>query len=225
MTASLLRLLQLCSPALPVGAFSYSEGLEVLQQQGRLADGEAVESWITAELERGGIAIEAASLPLLRGDLEGWRRGDPEARRRAITRDGRLLALREAAAVRRQQRQMGQSLLQVMDSLGAPLPAPPASLAWPGAWAWAGLALDLPPEDTLLGYLHGWAANQLSAAVRLVPLGPLEAQRRLHRLEPVLQAAARRAAAADPERLWSGGVGAALAQLGHDELYSRLFRS
>jgi urease accessory protein len=74
-------------------------------------------------------------------------------------------------------------------------------------------------------YLYGWIATQLSAAVRLVPLGPTESQRLQLALAPSIAARAAELVTADPKALWNGGVGAGLAQLGHGELYSRLFRS
>ena len=189
MSLARLRLYQLVSPALPVGAFSYAEGLEVLVQGGRLGDGPAVRAWLEAELRRG------------------------------------LLAQREAAEMRAQQRQMGQSLLQLLTDLGWPPPAAATPLAWPAAFARAGLCLELEPADVVEAFLHGWVANQLSAAVRLVPLGPTEAQGLQLALAPLVAARAGELAAADPRQLWSGGVGAGLAQLGQAELYSRLFRS
>jgi urease accessory protein len=110
---SRLRLLQLVSPALPVGAFSYSEGLEVLVQEGRLGDGAALGQWLRAELERGTLTLEAAALAELRQALNGWRQGDgPDQHLAVLELDGWLLALREAPEVRAQQRQMGASLLQ-----------------------------------------------------------------------------------------------------------------
>jgi urease accessory protein len=219
MGLELLRLFQLVSPALPVGAFSYSEGLEVLVQAGRLADGPAARAWLEAELGRGLVAVDAAVLPALMEALAG---GDWD---RAGERDGWLLAQREAAELRAQQRQMGQSLLQLLADLGWPLPRPLA-LGFTGAWAWAGVCLELPPLPVLEAYLHGWTANQLSAAVRLVPLGPTEAQRLQLALAPLIaeRAAALLAAAAEPAP-WNAGVGAGMAQLRHAELYSRLFRS
>ena len=213
MTTSRLRLYQLVSPALPVGAFSYSEGLEVLVQQGLLTDGPAVAAWLEAELRRGALAVEAASLPGLLVAQEAELR----------ERDGWLLALREAPEVRAQQRQMGGSLLRLLLDLGF---APPAlDLAWPVAFALAGLALEIPAAELVEAYLFGWVANQLSAAVRLVPLGSTEAQRLQLALAPLVAERAQALAVADPDQLWSGGVGAGLAQLRHAELYSRLFRS
>jgi urease accessory protein len=231
MSAPRLRLFQLVSPALPVGAFSYSEGLEVLVQAGRLADAAAVVDWLAAELRGGSLPIEAAALPRLMDALALWRRaagvGDAAAAKAALfDLDGWLLAQREAAEVRAQQRQMGRSLLQLLADLGWPLPEGPApALAWPAAWAWAGLCLELPPLEVVEAYIYGWVANQLSAAVRLVPLGPTEAQRQQLALAPLIEQRAAELVAADPATLWNGGVGAGLAQLGHGELYSRLFRS
>lgn len=239
-----LRLLQLVSPALPVGAFSYSEGLEALQQAGRLADAAAVGAWIEAELESGALAVEAAALRPLRLALAAWRQAAGEgeavpaevaaAQARVRELDGWLLAQREAPELRAQQRQMGGSLLQLLADLGWSLPSqgsppqsarPPAPLAWPAAFAWAGLCLEIGSLELVEAYLHGWTANQLSAAVRLVPLGPTEAQRLQLDLAPAIAARANQLLAADPGALWSSGVGAGLAQLGHGELYSRLFRS
>ncbi len=246
--AARLRLFQLVSPALPVGGFSYSEGLEVLVQAGRLGDAAALRGWLEAELRRGAVAIEAAALAPLVAALRHWREaeggeqaGDPEraaaGRRELVELDGWLLAQREAAELRAQQLQMGQSLLQLLADLGWPLPgsgmplaaragsARVQALAWPAAFAWAGLCLELASPALEQAYLYGWVANQISAAVRLVPLGPTDGQRLQLALAPLIAERAASLAAADPRDLWSGGVGAGLAQLQHAELYSRLFRS
>jgi urease accessory protein len=226
MSATRLKLLQLVSPALPVGGFSYSEGLEVLVQAGRLSEGAAVGRWLEAELAGGGLTLEAASLIGLQDHLGRWRRAqgeEAEGLAAAIQeRDGWLLALREASPVRAQHRQMGRSLLQLLADLGWPLPFP---LAWTGAWAWAGEVLEVDGVELVEGYLYAWVANQLSAAVRLVPLGPTEAQRLQLAMAPAIAERAACLLSADPDQLWSSGVGAAMAQLGHGELYSRLFRS
>ncbi len=217
-TEARLRLYQLVSPALPVGAFSYAEGLEVLVQRDVLADAAAVRCWLEAELRRGTVRLEAAALP---GLLDLLQRG---AWAQLLERDGWLLAQREAPELRAQQRQMGGSLLQLLADLGWPLPQPMA-LAWPAAFAWAGRCLEIGAPALVEAYLYGWTANQLSAAVRLVPLGPTEAQRLQLQLTALIADQARQLLEADPRELWSGGVGAGLAQLGQAELYSRLFRS
>lgn len=220
-----LALLQLVSPALPVGAFSYSEGLEVLVQTNGLNDEQAVQDWLTAELTRGALRLEVAALPKLRQQLELWvHQGDVQGRYGVENLDGWLLATREASELRAQQRQMGQSLVQLLNDLGHPLPES-VRFSWPAAWAWAASAMKIPVLDMLEGYLYGWVANQLSAAVRLVPLGPTRAQVLQQRLLPLVQKQALQLRDMDPQQMWSAGVGASLTQLAHAELYSRLFRS
>ena len=216
--AARLKLFQLVSPALPVGAFSYSEGLEVLVQQGLLAGPQDLEPWLRAELQRGAVAMEAAALGTLFSALRG---GDRAA---VVELDGWLLAQREAVEVRAQQRQMGQSLLLLLADLGWPLPGG-AALAWPAAFAWAALCLELGSPDLEEAYLYSWVANQISAAVRLVPLGPTQGQRLQLALAPLIAEQAAELSSSDPRQLWNGGIGAGLAQLQHAELYSRLFRS
>ena len=219
-----LSLLQLVSPALPVGAFSYSEGLEVLIQAGDIWEEAQLQAWLEAELNQGMLRLEGAALPLLAADLSAWRAGESAARQRLLDLDGWLLATREAAEVRAQQRQMGQSLLQLLNDMGHPLPES-IRLSWPAAWAAAARQLRVSDLDMVEGYFYGWVANQLSAAVRLLPLGPSRAQVQQQRLLPLIAEQAQRLQDCDPRELWTGGVGAGLAQLAHAELYSRLFRS
>ena len=184
-----------------------------------------MQDWLTAELTRGALRLEVAALPKLRQQLELWvHRGDVQGRCGVQNLDGWLLATREASELRAQQRQMGQSLVQLLDDLGHPLPEP-LRLNWPAAWAWAASAMAIPVLDMLEGYLYGWVANQLSAAVRLVPLGPTRAQVLQQRLLPLIKEQALQLGDMDPQQMWSSGVGASLTQLAHAELYSRLFRS
>ena len=236
-----LRLFQLVSPALPVGAFSYSEGLEVLLQAGRLVGVEPLQAWLQAELQRGLVAVETAALAPMVTLWRGWLRGADDGDVRAVEAaaaalfdlDGWLLAQREAPELRAQQRQMGQSLLLLLADLGYPMPVHPAVAAaagaaaftWPTAFAWAGCCLELCAPAMEEAYLYSWVANQISAAVRLVPLGPTQGQRLQLALAPLIAERAATLAQADPWQLWNGGVGAGLVQLQHTELYSRLFRS
>jgi urease accessory protein len=183
-----------------------------------------LQHWIEAELQRGALRLEAAALNPLRVQLQRWEQERSEMPSELMSLDGWLLALRESAEVRAQQGQMGGSLLQLMVDLGHPLPQP-VVLAWPAAWAWAALSLKISELEMVEGYLYGWVANQLSAAVRLVPLGPTTAQRIQQQLLPMIREQASVLKDQDPYTLWCGGAGAGLAQLAHAELYSRLFRS
>ena len=221
-----LALLQLVSPALPVGAFSYSEGLEVLVQRGQLRSPQDVGDWLEAELRQGVVRLETAALEPMQQCFQQWQTGaDAEAEAQLRNLDGWLLAQREALELRQQQRQMGRSLLQLLVELGWPLPDGALDLSWPAAWCWAGCCLDVEAVALRQGYLFSWVANQISAAVRLVPLGPTQGQRLQLALAPLIDEQAQALAEVDPHQLWSSAVGAGLAQLQHAELYSRLFRS
>ena len=220
-----LALLQLSSPALPVGAFSYSEGLESLVHSALLLTDRDVQSWLQAELQRGYVRIEAASLVLFVQDFQCWILSpDLSCKHRLLELDSFLLATREAAEVRAQQQQMGASLIHLLEEMGYPLPEA-LDLAWPAAWAWASLSLSVPVQDMVEGYLYSWVANQISAAVRLVPLGPTCAQVLQFNLMPQIYEQASQLMDVDPFDLWNTGVGLSMAQLSHEELYSRLFRS
>lgn len=220
-----LALLQLVSPALPVGSFGYSEGLEVLVQASVLCNASDVEQWLRAELQRGSIRMEAASLRLFADEFARWSStSDSVAHQSLIELDHWLLSMRDASELRAQQRQMGMALIALMAEMGHPLPQA-LSLSWPAAWAWAATSLAVPQQDMVEGYLYGWVANQLSAAVRLVPLGPTSAQVLQLRLSPLIKSQAEQLFNQDPRQLWSAGLGASMAQLAHAELYSRLFRS
>ena len=220
-----LALLQLVSPALPVGAFGYSEGLEVLVQASVLRNAADVEQWLRAELQRGSVRIDAASLRLFVHDFAHWSStSDSAAYQSLVELDHWLLSMRDASELRAQQCQSGMALIALMAEMGYPLPQS-LSLSWPAAWAWAATSLEVSQQDMVEGYLYGWVANQLSAAVRLVPLGPTSAQVLQLRLSSLIKRQAEQLFHQDPRQLWSAGLGASMAQLAHAELYSRLFRS
>ena len=219
-------MLQLVSPALPVGSFSYSEGLEWLIQTGKISNEYAMLDWLEAELLRGQLRIEAAALTPTKEALKNWKASKSQQEKHIVNDwNNWLLALRDAKTVRSQQIQMGKSLMQLLHDLGYPSPDQSKDFCWPVAWAWAGLEWRLTTLEVIEGYLYSWVANQLSAAVRLVPIGPTKAQSLQCRLLPLITKQAELLQNENPRQLWTGDVGATFAQLSHAELYSRLFRS
>ncbi|NDE38366.1 MAG: urease accessory protein UreF [Synechococcaceae bacterium WBA_2_066] len=229
-----LALLQLVSPALPVGAFSYAEGLEVLVQAGELRDAATLRAWLEAELQFGLLAVEAAALGPLQ---QAFKTSNME---QLLDLNDWLIAQREAPEMRAQQWQMAGSLLQLLAAMGWPLTEQcqglkltglkltglkSTGLGWTAAWAWAGHCLNLAATDLVEAYLYGWLANQISAAVRLIPLGATEGQCLQLQLAPLISSQANYLISQDPRQMFSSGVGASLAQLQHGALYSRLFRS
>lgn len=219
---ALLRLLQLTNASLPIGAFSYSEGLETLVETNRLATPQALQAWLQDGLAFGPVRMETAVM------LRAHRacRGDEAP---AVWRWHEWLsASRESRELHEQSLQMGQSLLRLVAVL--PPGLPPWAAAWeavhfPIAFGLAAARWAIEPEAASLGYLQSWAANLVGAAVRLVPLGHTDGQKVLAALaEPIVTAAAEVAGLADDD-LASCNWGLALASMAHETLYCRLFRS
>ncbi len=221
-----LGMLQLVSPALPVGGFSYSEGLEWLIQKRKINNKSTLCEWLKAELLRGQIRIEASSQSLIRDSLDKWQStNEKKAIEDLVEWDNWLLALRDSDKIRLQQKQMGQSLIQILLKLGCHLPDETKNFSWPSAWGCGGLFWKLSKIEVIEAYLYSWVANQLSAGIRLMPLGPTEAQQVQYSLLPLIESQAKELLSQKPHQLWTGDVGATIAQSSHSELYSRLFRS
>ena len=226
MTSRSLGILQLVSPALPVGAFSYSEGLEWLVQNRQIINKSSLYDWLSAELLRGQIRLEAASQTYIRTAFEDCQTYKDQKSFSIIQEwDSWVLALRDSVELRKQYKQMGKSLIDLLEKLGFSLPSDLKDLSWPLAWGWAGIAWDLSEIEVTQGYLYSWVANQLSAAVRLIPIGPTDAQHLQFSLLPLIESQAKDLLTQDPHNLWTGGLGATMAQGSHPELYSKLFRT
>lgn len=216
---ALLRLLQLTSPALPVGAFSYSEGLEWLVERGTIRTPDDLAHWLRDALAMGGIRVETAVVARV---MAAARAGDPAAVRRW---DRWLTASRESEELRAQSEQMGTSLLRLLESLEVDTLGLEAPVHFATAFALAAAAWDVPAESALSGYMYAWASNLVSAGVRLVPLGQTAGQRVLADLHAAIVAATAEVAALPDHWLDACGFGAALAAMHHETQYTRLFRS
>jgi urease accessory protein len=218
---TLLGLLQLASPALPIGAYSYSEGLETLTEAGKVHDVDSLQHWLEQELQYGAIRLEAAVM--LRA-YDATRVGD-----RQVLNDWNnwLSAAKETQELREQSWQMGRALIRLLQEIQ------PQSLAhvWchPCNFAIAfGLAAanwQISQEATILGYLHSWATNLINAGVKLIPLGQTAGQRLLLNLHSSLSRTAQEILTLDDDDLYSCGWGLALASMAHETQYTRLFRS
>ena len=221
-----LEFLQLISPSLPVGAFSYSEGLEWLVQNKKVHDEISLFNWIESELSRGQITIEASSIAHIMDDLVDWKDKKDDQHKLIIEEwNSWLTSLRDSSEVRSQQTQMGESLLQLLIDLDHPLPDNEKKFIWPIAWAWAGVCWDIPKIDLVEGFLYSWVANQLSAALRLLSLGPTKAQQLQKKSLKLINSQASYLLEQNPKGIWISDVGAIMAQQSHVELYSKLFRS
>jgi urease accessory protein len=226
--AALLQLMWLASPALPVGGFSYSEGLESAVDQGLVSDEPSAARWLRDQLH---LSLQRADLPLVASAVHAWQRRD--GARLAALNDW-ALQTRETFEMRQQTEQMGRSLtdwLRQRDPADDRLPLLAAlqpSPTWPVAFALAAARTGAPRREALLAFGFGWAENMVSAAVKAVPLGQSAGQRLLgalaQDLPAVVDAAIATATQGDGARQNLAPMLAILSAR-HEAQYSRLFRS
>jgi urease accessory protein len=224
MSVALVRLLQLASPALPVGGYSYSQALESAVDAGIVSSAATAEAWIgdllTHVLPTGELAVLARLLRALPDDAAAF--GAWHAWFRAS---------RETRELRAESEQMGHAMLAWMRDVRLADPAlearaaAVAPLTWPGAFALACHAERIADGDALAAYAFAWLENQVLAAQKLVPLGQAAGQRMLRALGAGVPAAVARAAALEDDDVASFAPGHALLSMRHETQYSRLFRS
>lgn len=222
---ALLHLLQFASPALPIGAYSYSQGLEAALEGGLVSDAATARAWIAAHLREVMAQWEAPLCWRLMAAFSA-RDGDAVAQWNA-----RFIASRDSAEFRAETIQMGYSLGKLVAELGiadaellAILQAQP-ELALPTVYACAVAALAIPREEALLAMLFAWAENQVLVCVKSVPLGQVAGQRLLLSLRPELEAAAAHAASVPDDDMSNWAPGLSLLSMRHEVQYSRLYRS
>jgi urease accessory protein len=220
----LVRLLQLASPSLPIGAYSYSQGLEWAVEAGTVRDAATAQAWIGDLLAfvvaRGEAAI---AWRLLRTAGEDW---PAFARWNAWFR-----ASRETAELRAETEQTGASLARLAGDL-ALLDAPACDalpglspITLPAAFALAARGFAIPADAALAAYVFAWLENQVLAALKLVPLGQVAGQRMLTALAATIPAVVTTAAALADDDITTFAPGFALACARHETQYTRLFRS
>ena len=219
--ASLLQLIWLASPALPVGGFSYSEGLEAAIEWAGVGNEEAASEWLAGQLH---LSLARSDLAIVAQAIPAWRSGEL-ARIREL--NDWVFHTRESAEFRLQTEQMGRSFVEWLKLRHADAAAIfdtlPAS--YPIAFAFAASRTEAPVRDACLAFAFGWAENMAAAAVKAVPLGQSAGQRILGRLAAEIPPAVDRALAlADDERQAFSPMLAVLSAR-HETQYSRLFRS
>jgi urease accessory protein len=222
-SAALLYLLQLASPALPIGAYSYSEGVEYLSQTQQITSADELAIWLTGELKHGSIRLEAQIL------YEAYQCSVGGKFELLYQLNTRLSALRDTEELRQQSWQMGRALVRLLNDIQPELQP---SLSYCGepcnvaiAFAVAAAYWQITPRSSLLGYLHSWANNLITAGIRLIPLGQTAGQRILLQLYPQLQHTTDEVLATSALPWGVCNWGAAIASMNHETLYSRLFRS
>ena len=232
---TLLRLMWLASPALPVGGFSYSEGLEAAVEAGKVTQEAQAAEWLVDQLHLG---LARSDLPLTAQAFAAWGGDGPDTLSdrslgdRVEALNQWVLTTRETTEFRLQTEQMGRSLVQWLqhgECAGDPRVARCAALTpaptWPVAYALAGVLAEASVQTLLLAFAFSWAENMVQAAMKAVPLGQIAAQRILQRLTHEIPSAVDRAVQMSLDDCQVMTPMLAILSSHHETQYSRLFRS
>lgn len=218
---ALLGLMQLVSPALPIGAFAWSQGLESAFELSWVNNEAELAEWIEGVLEDG---LSRCELPLLVRLQTAWAENDAEA---LAHWNHWLHATRETAELSEEDTRLGTALVTLLGNLdllpaGHLIPDDPGYITM---FAWAAHKRFVPVRQTLLGFAWAWLENQLAVACKALPLGHTAAQRIIERIRPKLVDAVGTALAREDDDLGPILPGLALGSALHETQYSRLFRS
>lgn len=221
--SSLLQLIWLASPALPVGGFSYSEGLEGAVDRGLVSYEASAGNWLVDQLQ---LTLARSDLAVIAKAVAAWRRDD---RDRIIELNDWILQTRETSEFKLQTEQMGRSLVEWLRNQSEP----DERLDWYAAlqptyavaFALAASRTQASVRECLLTFAFGWAENMMQAAIKAVPLGQSAGQRILARLSDHIPLAVDHAMSLQDSERQSFSPMLAILSAQHENQYSRLFRS
>jgi urease accessory protein len=219
---ALLRLLQLASPALPIGAFNFSQGLEFAIENGWVRNEQDAREWILGIARH---SMATLDVPVLLRLHAAWSENDAEAAHRL---SAELVASRETLELRAEELHMGQSLAKIMVEFGIE-----AAREWvrcghtshAAMFALAAAHSHVTAEDAAITFLWAWAENQTIAAVKLLPLGQTAGQRMLEAIRQQIPSLVAVAIALPDESMGTAAPLAIMASAWHETQYTRLFRS
>jgi urease accessory protein len=228
--SSLIALMWLASPALPVGGFSYSEGLEAAIDAGYVHNEASTTQWVCDQLH---LTLARADLVILRDTLQAWHAQDTQA---LLDLDQWIRQTRESAELRLQTEQMGRSLVEWLKTTH-PTAAQSIAVAWPQSAPTYPVAFGIAlatllgpsaaqdPTPALTAYAFSWAENMVQAALKAVPLGQSAGQRMLQQLGLAIPPAIAQALGTPSHAKQSFSPMLAILSARHETQYSRLFRS
>lgn len=219
---ALLRLLQLASPALPIGAFNFSQGLEFAIEHGGVKDAGAARDWIVGIARHGMASLD---VPMLLRLHAAWSEQDAQ---RVHRLSAELMASRETMELRAEDLHLGQSLARVLVEFRIE-----AAREWlrcehtthAAMFALAAAYSQVPAQDTAIAFLWTWAENQVIAAVKLLPLGQTAGQRMLEDIRQQIPLIVAAAVDMADESIGTATPLAIMASAWHETQYTRLFRS
>ena len=217
-----LRLMQLCSPMLPTGAFAYSQGLEFVVFTGWVKDYDTTKMWIQGLLEN---SLAYLDIPMLSRLYKAWLLNTKED---ILYWTDSLHASRDSKELCEEEKQLAHALARLLGDLGISeaiewrdnSKACFLSLFTLGAWYW-----KIPLKEAALGYLWMWAENQVLAAIKLVPIGQTSGQNILSSVIEIIPSIVSTGLSLEDEEIGYTNTGQGIASALHETQYSRLFRS
>jgi urease accessory protein len=218
----------LISPSLPVGGFCYSEGLESYLNTKDLRDSNSVKELIINELKIGQIRLDARLLLDFFEIFSELNDGkDLKSNcQKLLSLDKWILSSKDSIEMREQQTQMSKSLFDLNKEFGFQyLYKKNKKNSWPLAWSWACYCFEIPKLEMVENFFYAWSANQLSAALRIIPIGSTKAQLIQRDLLAIISKVSKEIMDKEIDDIYFGNVGLAMAQQNHNDLYTKLFRN
>lgn len=230
-TTSLLNLLHISSPALPIGAFAYSQGLEYTLEAGWCRKTDDVEQWIKSVMIHG---LGGVDLPILKRLHQAWSAYEQDQVTESVSTQSlkawntTLLAFRETKELYLEDIQVGDAFKQWhktqstehIDKLEIIDKPTVASM-----YALNAVIKGLTVKECLIGFVWAWLENQITAASKAMPMGQTDGQNIIRHLIPEIEAVIEKSMRLEDDDIGSGLVGLSMSSALHENQYSRLFRS
>ena len=219
---ALLRLMHLISPTLPIGSFTYSQGIEWAVETGWINDVASLQTWLASQLNSGMAQVD---LPLLKRLYLAWQAEDLQAVETWIAISN---ASRETSELLLEEKNRGRALTDLLIALEIPqavIHKPLLSQSQVAAFALASLHWQVPLEQAAYGYAWSWLENLVLSAVKIIPLGQTQGQKLLHQMTPLLLRVIEQGLSLPDDEIGAALPALAIASSRHETQYTRLFRS
>ena len=217
---SLLRLLQLSSASLPIGAYAFSQAMESAVQSGWISDSDDARQWLSLQMTH---SIASVDAPILLRLMRSLDRDDLET---FVYWNAYSLACRESKELRLADVEMGAAMKRLLENVDLSFPCiNRREICFCAGFAVAAVQWKILPRMALTGLFWSWLENSIAAAVKLVPLGQNSAQRLIGELLPIIQPAIDKAELMDDRFVGSGLPAIGMASAWHESQHTRLFRS
>ena len=217
---SLLRLLQLSSASLPIGAYAFSQAMESAVHSGWISDSDDARQWLSLQMTH---SIASVDAPILLRLMRSLDRDDLET---FVYWNAYSLACRESKELRLADIEMGAAMKRLLENVDLSFPCiDRKEICFCAGFAVAAVQWKILPRMALTGLFWSWLENSIAAAVKLVPLGQNAAQRLIGELLPIIQPAIDKAELMDDRSVGSGLPAIGMASAWHESQHTRLFRS